>query len=309
MAGIDHELMPAFAVGAAYTYRKFTKQLYRSYTGLTSADYVLDVDNPGTSTVTMEDGYVVGTVPDTLGGGTFREPVYTIASGDVPPGRFWYNRVDYDQTYSGFDFVMTKRLANRWMARASFSYNINKQHNTGPGACVDPTNTIPGLGSDTASPQTAYTAESCFDDTYAATRSTGSGNKSGVFLNSRWQFYLNGLYQLPWNFTVAAAFWGREGYPIMPYVQVTGSDGRVRAVAVRHTNDLRYDDVYNLDLRIEKLIPITATANVTLSADFFNVVNSNTVLQYQNRLERGNSGDVKEIMSPRVLRWGARISF
>ena len=125
----------------------------------------------------------------------------------------------------------------------------------------------------------------------------------------RRQFYLNGLYQLPWNFTVAAAFWGREGYPIMPYVQVTGSDGRVRAVAVRHTNDLRYDDVYNLDLRIEKLIPITATANVTLSADFFNVVNSNTVLQYQNRLERGNSGDVKEIMSPRVLRWGARISF
>jgi len=57
------------------------------------------------------------------------------------------------------------------------------------------------------------------------------------------------------------------------------------------------------------LIPITQTANVTLSADLFNVTNENTVLQRFNRLNRVNSGLIKEIQSPRIWRFGARVSF
>src|SRR5215472_14782114 len=37
--GVDHELLPAFAVGLAYTYRKFTDERFRYPTGVTSADY------------------------------------------------------------------------------------------------------------------------------------------------------------------------------------------------------------------------------------------------------------------------------
>ena len=40
IAGVDHELFPAFAVGVVYTYRKFKSQLFRSPTGVTSADYI-----------------------------------------------------------------------------------------------------------------------------------------------------------------------------------------------------------------------------------------------------------------------------
>jgi len=67
--------------------------------------------------------------------------------------------------------------------------------------------------------------------------------------------------------------------------------------------------VYEVDLRLEKVIPITATSNVTVSADCFNVTNQGTVLQAFNRLNRGNTGNIKEIQSPRIWRFGARISF
>ncbi|MGH9367912.1 MAG: hypothetical protein ACRD3M_09595, partial [Thermoanaerobaculia bacterium] len=133
--------------------------------------------------------------------------------------------------------------------------------------------------------------------------------KDSVFLNAKWQFYLNALYQLPLNFAFAAAVWGREGYPSVPFQRVAGEDGYVRDVVVRTVDEARYDNVFELDLRLEKLIPITATSNVTLSADLFNVTNENTVLQRFNRLSRSNTGNIKEIQSPRVFRFGARISF
>jgi hypothetical protein len=304
VGGIDHELMPAFAVGVAYTYRKFTDQLFRYPTGKTRSDYVLG-------------GAVAGVVPADLGGGTYSEPYYELGCSQldpvpddcVPPGYRWTNRTDYNTTYSGFDVVLTKRLSSRWMMRGSFSYNLNKQHLDGAGGCVDPTNTVPGQSADTGNPQTGYTAESCADDVYVATRSTGSGAKDSVFLNSKYQFYLNAMYQLPLNFNIAASFFGRQGYPVVPFVRTVGNDGYVRDVVVRSVNDLRYDNVYELDFRVEKLIPFTATANVTVSVDLFNALNDGTVLQRFNRLQRSNSGNIKEIQSPRVLRFGARISF
>jgi hypothetical protein len=297
VGGIDHELFPAFAVGVAYTYREFTDQLFRFSNGLTPADYVL------AQTLT-------GNLPASLGGGAYSAPVYEINPAiATPPGFDWTSRPDYKQTYSGFDFILTKRLANKWMMRGSFSYNVNKQRTDSLNACVDPTNTVPGQSGDGGNPQTGYTAESCADNTYVAVRSTGSGAKDSVFLNSRWQFYINGMYQLPMNFNIAASFWGREGYPVVPYMRVDGSDGIRRNVALASVNDLRYDNVYELDLRVEKLIPITSTANITISADLFNVLNDGTVLQRFNRVGPSNAGNIKEIQSPRVWRFGARISF
>ena len=46
--------------------------------------------------------------------------------------------------------------------------------------------------------------------------------KDSVFLNSKWQFYVNGLYQLPLNFNVAGSVYGRQGYPINWFVRAVG---------------------------------------------------------------------------------------
>jgi hypothetical protein len=301
VGGIDHELFPAFAVGVAYTHREFTDQLFRVPTGLTFDDYELQQ-------------ILTGNLSPGLGGGAYSAPVYQLKEGVIgPPGYLWTNRKDFNQTYDGVDLILTKRLSNRWMMRGSFSYNINKQHvDNAATACVDPTNTVPGQSADTGNPQTGYTAESCGNDTYVATRSTGSGDKAAVFLNSKWQFNINGMYQLPANFNIAASVYGRQGYPIVPFIRSFGNsdtDPFVRDVVLVTTNDLRYDNVFEFDMRLEKLIPITQTANITLSADCFNITNENTVLQRFNRELRSNSGLIKEIQSPRIFRFGARISF
>jgi len=304
IGGIDHEVLPSFAVGAAYTHREFTGQLFRYPTGVTSADYTLG-------------GVVAGVMPAEFGGGAYSAPWYELAcsqqnpvpAGCVPPGYTWTSRSGYNQTYDGVDLTLTKRLSSRWMLRGSVTYDINKQHNTSSSACVDPTNTVPGQSADTGNPETAYTGESCADGTYVATRSTGGGAKDSVFLNSKWQFNVNGMYQLPLDFNVAASLYGRQGYPIVPYVRVVGDDGFVRDVVAATTDSLRYGDVFEFDLRLEKLIAFSQNGNVTLSADCFNVTNDGTILQRFNRLDRSNTGNVKEIQSPRIWRFGARIAF
>ena len=300
LAGIDHELFPAFAVGVAYTYRKFNDLIFRSRTGLTRDDY-------------FQYTTLTGTLPD---GTPYSAPVYSIVGGedaDVPPGYVYDNRPDYDQTYHGVDLILTKRLANRWMARGSFTYNWNKQH-VGTSACVDPTNVLPGQSLNVGDPQTAYTAQTCADNVVVGVRSTGSGDKSSVFLSSKWQFYLNAMYQLPLGFNIAGSFFGRQGYPINWFRRVVGPDGELRDVAVSGLDDQRYDNVYELDGRLEKVIPITTSANLTISADVFNITNEDTILQRFNRLNRsgldvGNTNDIKEIQSPRVWRFGLRLAF
>jgi hypothetical protein len=294
LAGIDHELFPAFAVGATYTYRKFSDQLFRFRTGLARDDYVFVRD-------------VTGTLPD---GTSYSSPVFRIREGLArPPGYTYTNRDDYDQTYHGVDLILTKRLANRWMARGSFTYSWNKQ-NIGSGGCVDPTNRVPGQSGDGGNPETGYTAQTCADDVFVGFRSTGSGAKDSVFLSNEWQFYLNAMYQLPLGFNVAGAFFGRQGYPINWFERVTGlGDQETRDVAVSDLDDQRYDNVYNLDLRLEKVVPITQSANLTVSADLFNVTNEDTVLQRFNRLGLSNTNDIKEIQSPRVWRFGLRLAF
>ena len=293
VVGVDQELFPAFAVGAVFTHRKFGNQLFRYRSGLMPTDYV-------------QYTTITGTLPD---GTPFSAPVYRIKPGiDTPPGYFYTNRKNYNQTYDGFDIILTKRLADKWMARGSFTYNLNKQHSQA-GACWDPTNRVPGQSLESGDPIQGYTASTCADGVFVATQSTGSGNKGGVFLNSKWQFYMNGLYQLPLGFAVSTAITGRQGYPIAWFRRVVGPDGELRDVSVSNLDSQRYKNVFEWDMRVEKVVTITATSNVALSADLFNLTNQNTTLQRFNRLKRSNTGNIKEIQSPRIWRFGARFSF
>ncbi len=294
VAGVDHELMPNLVVGLAYTYRHFDRFIY----GVRF--------DPLTGRVLTQDDYeLYQTITSSAGDPVqYSAPVYQIkqsvldALGRTPPGFFYTNRPDYTQNFHGIDFTITKRLSDKWMARAFFSYNNHKQH-VGPEGCVDPTNV-----------QSNAFGQSCRDDNVVATRSVGSGSHQSVYLNSKWQFNMNGMYQLPLQFNVAASFLGRQGYPLNFFRRRFGeTDGLARDVEVVPTDSLRYENVYELDMRLEKIVPITATSSLTLSADLFNVVNANSVLQRYNRLNRSNTNQIKEVQSPRVWRFGGRFSF
>jgi hypothetical protein len=224
-------------------------------------------------------------------------------------GKLEENRPGYSTKYDSVELQVTKRLTNRWMAHGSFTWNNWKQ-DIGSGSCQDPTNVV-----------AAAAGPSCKDGSIAwYGGAVNSGAFSNVYINSKWAFNVSGLYQLPLNFNVAANLYGRQGYPLPYYVQVDPGDNLgARNVLVGNPDKNRNSDLYELDMRLEKVVPLFQKADLTFSLDVFNVLNSNTVLQKQVVASTDSSGavhgsnatanEIFEIQAPRTLRFGARLSF
>jgi hypothetical protein len=186
---------------------------------------------------------------------------------------------------------------------------------------VDPTNGISGTFS-------AFGAEDgvpgiCADGGLVATNAgAGSGSFGNVNLQAKWQFNVSGAYQLPLGFTVAGNFYGRQGYPIAYYVieastipQADGTkgDGITRRAYVTAIDASRYGWAHQLDLRLDKNIPITSTISATVAVDMFNVLNDITITQRNSRLlqtsKTTGTNTIFETQAPRIVRFSGRISF
>jgi hypothetical protein len=308
VVGIEREVLPEFVVGVGYTYRTYSGAIYPHRTGLTVDDYQVA-------------GFLDGTLAD---GTTFHQPYYALKPGvDIPGGLTLSNRPDWKSVYNGVDLTFQKRLTNRWMVRGAVTLQDWKQKG-GPDSCYDPTSNRGGnslVWPGTAIP--VATGSTCAGNDIAAAPAGAYGSKTEVFLNSRWQFNVGGLYQLPAGFGVAANVYGREGYPYLNFVRFDPSDGLgSRDNIIGKLSDRRYNNVFDADLRIEKVIEVRPL-QITLSADFFNLFNSGTVLQRNARASAtavANDGTVTdissatynrifELQSPRLVRFGARISF
>jgi len=297
--GIDHQISPEFVAALSYTHRNRKNFTWTPYTGISQSDFALF--NSGYDAVDWQ-GHSLGTTG----------PVYYLP-GDGYTGNYGKtleNRPGYETRYDSVELQLTKRLTNRWMAHGSFTWNNWKQK-IGSSGCQDPTNVV----SPTFGP-------SCENDTIAwYGGANNSGSFSNVYINSKWAFNVSGLYQLPLNFNVAANLYGRQGYPLPYYAQVNPGDGLgTRSVLIGNPDDHRNANLYELDMRLEKVVPLFQKADLTLSLDVFNVLNSNTVLQKQITglavcdnadvcTGSATANEIFEIQAPRTLRFGARLSF
>jgi Carboxypeptidase regulatory-like domain len=298
--GTEHAFTPQFAVGATLTYRKvhdipearllvFDEAL-GAVRQVNRDDYVLDrvVTCPSDACSALPDG--------STGSGA----VYELRDGiDSTGGRF-YTTGDRKQDYYGITLTATKRLANRWQLRGHFTYSDWKWH-MGPDflAHDDPTNTIFDSG------ELAYAD----GNDVVAQRSAGSGNKKDVWTGANWSFNVSGLYQIapekPWSFNVAASLTGRQGFPTPPYVPV-GSGRQLQLTS--DFDHFRNPDIFLLDARIDKDFQF-GDFKFTLSIDGFNLTNQNYVLQRERGLNLGTANVIREELSPRVFRVGARLDF
>jgi hypothetical protein len=297
IAGLQYELTPGFAVSANYTYRKsenFTWSRFEKTRGAgdyyTTADYTL---------VTRAEGILPN-------GEAYSVPIYSLKPGIATPVNYVFtNRDDYSQTYQDIELSAIKRMADRWMMRANVTLSDWKQH-VGPGAIVDPT---PLLGNSTNSFDSCSVCD-------GATVASGGGIGDN-YINSRWAYSLTGVYQLPWQFSVGAALNGREGY-LNPY-QVNLRDKREgtqkNVLVSSNFDDHRLPNITNLDLRLAKDFAVRNDLSLNFSVDVFNVLNTHTVLDRNNLLEVDEDGTGPEynhiatLMSPRVVRVGARVRF
>jgi hypothetical protein len=305
LLGVEHALLPEFVVGLNLNYRKI-------HNSLEAERLVFDTDNPyaagflnSTGRAHRRSDYEMHTsapivAPD---GHTYTVNYWELREGVSTRNGFLLTNGDRDQNFKGASLTFNKRLANRWMMRGNVSWqdwkwDIPDSENEDPtdtvgGGIVDGTDVLQGSG-------------------------TISGPKGNVFINSKWSYSLNGMYQIapsrPWGFNLAANLTGRQGYPVRYVNRVTRgtiSDGAGTGIDVPINSDpnaFRFPDINVVDLRAEKELRFS-DFGLTLGVDVFNALNESYVLQRQSVLGRGNSNYVTEVLSPRILRLGARFSF
>jgi hypothetical protein len=307
VAGVDHQLMPNFAVGAAYVWRKNVDLSY--YPRLSGP--CSDPNNPTLATcpIITADLYTP-VAPVTAGGYTvqgYAPPADLVAAGNS--GRILTTQPGYSQNFNGVDVTLTKRLSNKWMGRVALTYNLFEQHYD---SGVIPVNGVygkngQGSGSNIQGNPTPSDRNSLKDD-LVGYQSTGSGPQT-YYTSPKWQVYANALVQLPWDLELSGAVFGRQGQIQPQFITVSlGRDGTQKALATPTIDAIRYDSVWDLDLRLAKNIKI-GPATVTLSAEGFNLFNANTTLQVNRQLNTSTALRINEIMSPRIFRFGGRLSF
>jgi Carboxypeptidase regulatory-like domain/TonB-dependent Receptor Plug Domain len=310
--GIDHELAPNFAVGAAYTFRYSTDYTYRPRL----AGACSDPSNPTAATCPiLTVGDYAPNAPVSSNGFTaftYSPDAALVAAGGA--GRLRTNAPGYHTTFNGLELTATKRMSNKWFGRVAFSLNNWTEHwDTAPFGVGQSTTTTSG------SP-TREERDPLVNGGQVAILSGGSG-KASFYTSVKWQVYADALYNLPGGFDVSGSLFARQGgsYPISLNLPA-GADGTERALATAAIDTLRYPTLWDLDLRLAKTLKTGGSSSLTLSAEWFNVFNSGTVL---SRYRFANSsaftdtaagaepglGRIEEILAPGIFRLGARFTF
>ena len=252
----------------------------------------------------------VGTA-GSAGGVTSDTPVYELREGaELPTGRgiLLTNREGYHIRSWNLDFVATKRLADRWMLRGSFTVQNTQEFFDDPTlALQDPTS----RAVTTETPLFIPPSPALDGGIVATSAGGGSGPRGDVFIHAKWSYSALAMYQLPWwDVSLAGTVYGHQGYPNPEYISVNrGALGTQTQVLVTPDLDsVRYPDVHVVDLRAQKAFKL-ARLNATFDVDLFNAFNANTVLQQDRQADSSSFRQAREIIAPRVLRFGLRLTF
>ncbi|MEM6796111.1 MAG: carboxypeptidase regulatory-like domain-containing protein [Acidobacteriota bacterium] len=235
-----------------------------------------------------------GLLPD---GTPYTAPVYTLRDGLQFTGGSLIRNGDREQTYESVRVGFTRRLTRGFMLRASATWNDWRWRVGGVySAFDDPTDTALG-DLDGVDNDGAVVARSAADDRW---------------VDGRWSFDVVGVVQVarnrPWGFDLSAHVHGRDGYPI-PYSLTVASADRLREVQVTSEADsYRLEDVFTVDLRVEKALSIGALETV-LSLDVLNALDEGFILERQTRLSSPVTGSALASLSPRVVQLGVRVAW
>jgi hypothetical protein len=290
IAGIDRELAPNFALSASYTYRHSTGLPWMPYIGVNNTDWVAIPP-------TTVNGYTaIAFAPG---------PTNLAALNANSGGQIIQNRPGYSRSFNGVELTALKRLSNKWMARVAFSYNDWKEHFDGTAGIQDPTPTIYDLYGNSNYGQTVVT-DAKKDGGQLAVYSTGSG--TFYWVSAKWQVSASALYQLPAGFEIAGNFYGRQGYP-RPINITVDNVLNDTALAVPNVDTQRLEDIWNLDLRLAKNMTLSGNLRLGLTADAFNVFNSSTILRRVDAADSAALNRINQVINPRLIRFGMRLTF
>jgi hypothetical protein len=293
VGGIERELMPNLALQVNYSYTR-TNDLFGNFTntitprvGVTLADYA-----PGLG--------FSGTLPN---GQSYSVPTFIPNSAKIAAGGngFLTTTVPgYYTDYHGLELGVVKRLSNRWMGRAGFSFNNAREHFSDAAGIYD-TNGNP----------TRTATEPLVAGGQFAPQSGGSGSGT-IYINATWQVNANAMFQAPYGIEISGNVFGRQGYPFPIVRQGTtptlGADSALSVLVSPAMDTFRYPNLWNTDLRLAKDFR-ASRLNFRLIGDLFNVFNTSTPLVRVNNNAAPNFQLLAQNLSPRIFRIGAVLGF
>jgi hypothetical protein len=291
IVGVDRELRPNLAVSVNYTFTRtdnydYTPRLHPTTGGPLGPEHYLPMDP------------LTGTLPAVVGGGTFSIPLYRPDPAMVSAagfGRLLTNYEGYYSQFNGIEAQIIKRMSDRWMGRIALSWNNPREY-------YDMPVPVNALGN-----PTRRDTEPLINGGLYAPRSAGSG-AGDVFMAGRWSFNANAAYDLGAGWQIAGNLFGRDGTPF-PLQRTTslGNDTGQRVLVSSELDTVTLESLWNLDLRVSK--SFTGRLDAQLYADLFNVFNENTILNRVRNIGSTAFYTPTQNLSPRILRFGARIGF
>ncbi len=314
VAQVEHEIFKDFGASIDLTYRRFDHYQNWEYY------YPTDPANAGNPTpaelMDWSAGYYTqrGVVPATIGdlthtystGGAAGKPWYTLDDSVLYTDyRYIARDTGFYQYYLGGDLTLTKRLSHKWMGTFSFTYQDQKQV----------------WGKFQGDLTNAWVLNKGMYAPYIG----GASGKISQYIFSKWMGKLSGMYQLPYGFNISGTFNIRQGNPIPQYFTIYDSSltggYTSNTIYMAAIDALRLPTMYDLNLRLEKMIKFGENGRVYLMVDAFNVLNKGII----NRRYDANIGSydvfsgtfdreptnfaLNELLNPRIFRFGVRFEF
>jgi hypothetical protein len=289
-AGIDHELLPNFAVGVNYIRRDFDRFNANIRVGETEDMWLR-------REWTEQDFLNEGLDPPSQFGLPTTGWIYYEFDPNVVRPEAVYNRsnVNEKRHYNGVDFTVTKRFADRWMANLAATVQTNV---TDRDFCVYRNNEYDCTNSD---------------------KSVGL-NTGTLFLVK-----LNGMYALPGGWNASANLQIKQGQNRSigfdgPQTRSGGLNSSGTSLLTLPNSAVTFQAYeygtnrepleHLLDAQVTKSFDLRGGKNrLSLIFSVFNVLNANTVRGLRNDLNNTNFGEITSILSPRIGRIQASITF
>lgn len=291
--GLDRELIPNLAVTANYSHTK-TTDLFGNFAGR-----ITPRNSVGRGDYTPGTGFS-GTLPD---GTPYNVATWIPSATAITAGNNGFTTTNvpgYFTQYNGIEVGITKRLSNKWMSRVGFSWNDATEHFDETAGMYD-TNGNP----------TPTVTEPLKNGGQFAPQSGGSGSGT-IYINAKWQFNANAMYQAPWGLEVSANVFGRQGYP-RPFTRTgtaaaLGADSGITVLLSPEIDSFRYPNLWNTDIRVARQFHMDR-ANVRAIFDVFNIMNANTALVRVSDVTSPSLNVLAQNLSPRIARIGIVVGF
>jgi hypothetical protein len=267
--GIDHELVPNFAVSVSYHRRQHRNGLglidrARPTDAYTAVSRTYDDPQRGSQTIT----------------------VYNLNPALVTRRDRLITNLDIlESDYNGLSLSFNKRMSRRWQLLGGVTFQKHE------GFSHSGTYTNPGNSTDFNNPNFVLNRDN-----------------SSVFTDLPWAFNVSGSYQLPYAIAVSGKYTARAGDPLNRTLNVTGLSQGSETIWVQPRGEDRTETVTKfLDVRFAKRFTVGAS-RFEGTLDVFNLMNANHVLDQTVGIGP-TLGRPSRVMTPRIIRFGITTRF